>query len=398
MESVRNQRIDPEEADLLQDPYPIYARLRRDDPVHWSERNGRWLLTRHADVVSVLRDDGIFRKESEEERGQARARSMLRSDPPDHTRLRGLVSRAFTARRVEELRTRIEGLVEDLLDRVSGRDEIDFIDEFAYPLPITVIAELLGVPPEDQDQFRRWSYGIALRLGATVTETDEAVRRGVRQYPGPEGGGLMSYFTRVLEQRRAEPSGDLITALIAAEDEGDRLSHAEVLSMLVLLLVAGHETTVNLLGNGMYALLCHPDQLSRFREDPGLAKTAIEEFLRYDSPVQRTGRIAAQDVEIGGKTIPAGQWVSTLIGAANRDPDVYAEPDELDLGRQPNPHVSFAAGIHFCLGAQLARLEGQVAFPKVLERFPRMRLATDADLPYRPAPVLRGLEALPIKL
>lgn len=399
MDVRRVDSLDPQEHEFLLDPYPTYRWLRENDPVHWSDVAGRWYLTRHEDVAFVLRHDDMFHKETEAERAESRTKSMLRSDPPSHTRLRSLVNRAFTARRVEELRPRIGGLVDGLLDGIEGRGEVDFIDTFAYPLPITVIAELLGVPPEDQDTFRRWSAGVALRLGATVTETDPSVPRAARRAPAPDGGrgGFLGYMSQIVEERRAEPRDDLISALVAAEEEGDKLSGAELLSMLVLLLIAGHETTVNLLGNGLYALLRHPDQLERFRGDPELARTAVEELLRYDSPVQRTGRLAGQDIEIGGVRIGEGQWVSTLVGAANRDPEVYADPERLDIGRHPNPHMSFSAGIHFCLGAQLARVEAQIALPKILERFPRLALATE-DVAYRPAPVLRGLEALPIRV
>jgi cytochrome P450 len=313
---------------------------------------------------------------------------MLGSDPPDHTRLRTLVNKAFTPRTIRQLTSRIHELVDGFLDRVAGRGEMEAITDFAYPLPITVIAEMLGVPGDDRDFFRDASQKIAVALGPI-----EDMQVAMRAMEGRNQ--LVSYFNELIPKRKDEPRDDLITALLGAEESGDFLGHGELLAMLLLLLVAGHETTVNLIGNGLLALLRHPDQLERLRHEEGIERQAVEELLRYDSPVQMTGRIAKEDIEIGGKVVRAGQGVSTVLASANRDPEVFDDPDTLDLTRDPCNHLSFSAGIHFCLGAQLARLEGQIALSTIVRRFPDLRLASD-DLRWRPAPILRGLEALPV--
>jgi cytochrome P450 len=347
------------------------------------------MLTRYDDMVDVLRDDERFSAQ----RGPAPVgdnapRSMLGSDPPDHTRLRTLVNKAFTARTVRSLSGRIHEIVDGLIDGVAGRGEMEAIRDFAYPLPITVIAEMLGVPSSDRDFFRDQSQKIAVALGPI-----EDMQVAMNAMDGRNH--LIDYFNELIPKRKASPRDDLISALLAAEEAGDFLSHAELLAMLLLLLVAGHETTVNLIGNGLLALLRHPVQLARLRDEEGIERQAVEELLRYDSPVQMTGRVARVDVEIGGRHVCAGQGVSTIVAAANRDPDVFEHPDALDLTREPCNHLSFSAGIHFCLGAQLARLEGQIALSTLVRRLPGIRLAT-GDLRYRPAPILRGLEALPV--
>jgi cytochrome P450 len=324
---------------------------------------------------------------------------MLGSDPPHHTRLRTLVNKAFTARTVERLRHRIQEIVDGLLDAVADRGEMEAITEFAYPLPITVIAEMLGVPSSDRDFFRDASSKIAVALGPmNDMKVAMAAMEGRNQ--------LVGYFNELIPKRQGDPRGvrgsgprddDLISAMLEAEEAGDFLSHGELLAMLLLLLVAGHETTVNLIGNGMLALLRNPDQLERLRADEGIERSAVEELLRYDSPVQFTGRIAMQDVEIAGHHIKKGSGISTIVASANRDPEVFDDPDSLDLGRDPCPHLSFSAGIHYCLGAQLARIEGQIALSSVVRRFPKMKLASES-LEWRPAPILRGLVALPVVL
>jgi cytochrome P450 len=313
---------------------------------------------------------------------------MLVSDPPAHTRLRSLVSKAFTARTVSGLAPRIQEIVDGLLDEVAERGEMDAIADFAYPLPLTVIAELLGVEPERQDFFREQSQKIAVALGP-IADMQVALR-------ATEGrNALLAYFSTLIEKRRADPREDLISALIQAEDRGDFLNHGELLAMLLLLLVGGHETTVNLIGNGLLALLRNPEQLEMLHTEEGIERRAVEEFLRFDSPVQYSGRVAKANFELGGKRIRSGEGVRMILGAANRDPEVFEEPDRLDITREPNPHVAFGLGIHFCLGAQLARLEGQIALPALVRRFPQMRLAAD-EVRWRPAAVLRGLEALPV--
>jgi cytochrome P450 len=370
-------------AEFLVDPYAHYRRLRESDPVHWDEARGSWVLTRYADVAAALRDEEWLSAEQ-----QPVATSMLVSDPPDHTRLRSLVAKAFTPRTVSELAPRIDEIVEGLLDEASERGEMDAIGDFAYPLPITVIAELLGVEPERRDFFREQSQKIAVALGP-ITDMNVAMR-------ATEGRNeLLAYFSTLTEKRRAAPREDLVSALILAEDRGDFLNHGELLAMLLLLLVGGHETTVNLIGNGLLALLKHPEQLELLRSQEGTEKKAVEEFLRYDSPVQYSGRVAKVDFELGGKRIQKGDGVRMILGAANRDPEAFDEPDALEITRDPNPHLAFGAGIHFCLGAQLARLEAQIALPALVRRFSRLRIATE-ELRWRPAAVLRGLEALPV--
>jgi cytochrome P450 len=389
MDATKTQTFDWVSQAFLADPYPHYKALRETDPVHFNEARGSWMLTRYHDMVEVLRDDHRFSAERDpQQAGDNVPRSMLGSDPPDHTRLRTLVNKAFTARTVRNLTMRIQELVDGLLDGIAEEREAEVIGSFAYPLPITVIAEMLGVPAADRDFFRDASQKIAVALGPIE---DMQVAMGALEGRNQ----LVDYFNELIPKRKDDPRDDLITALLEAEESGDALSHGELLAMLLLLLVAGHETTVNLIGNGLLALLRHPDQLERLRTEDGIGRQAIEELLRYDSPVQMTGRIAKQDFEIEGKQIRAGQAVSTIIASANRDPEVFANPDTLDLTRDPCNHLSFSAGIHFCLGAQLARLEGQIALRTIVRRFPDIRLASD-DLRWRPAPILRGLEALPV--
>ncbi len=369
---------------FLADPYPYYKELRESDPVRYDEARGVWILTRYDDVVAVLRDDTRFSAE------HGLTGSMLVSNPPDHTRLRALVSKAFTPRTVSRLTARVEELVEGLLRAVAHDGGMEVISQFAYPLPITVIAELLGVEPDRRGFFRAASEKIAVALGP-ITDPDVARR-------ATEGrNDLIGYFNELIPRRTAEPRDDLLSALIQAEDQGDMLSRGELLAMLLLLLVGGHETTVNLIGNGLLALLRHPDQLELFRRDEGGESRAVEELLRYDSPVQYSGRLAQEDLEIGGRRITAGQSVRTIVASANRDPEVFAGPDGLDLTRDPNPQVAFGSGIHFCLGAPLARLEAAIALGALVRRFPDLRLASD-ELRWRPAAVLRGLVALPVTL
>jgi cytochrome P450 len=370
---------------FLADPYPHYRELRETDPVH-RDGDGRWIITRHADVTAILRDDARFSAQ------QDNSGSMLVSDPPKHTRLRGIVNKAFTPRAVNALAPRIEQIVGDLLDEIaaSGDAEIDLIGRFTYPLPITVIAEMLGVEKEHRDLFRENGQIVALTLGPIADPHIGAHAATARN-------ALFSYFEDLIARRRTEPRDDLVSAMIAAEDAGDRLSHGELISMLFLLLVGGHETTVNLIANGVLALLRNPDQLEAFASDSSIAATAVEEILRYDPPVHYTGRIAARDVELAGKTIRRGEPVRLILAAANRDPEAFARPDELDLRRDPNPHVAFGWGTHFCLGAPLARLEARIALPALLRQFPHLRL-TDAPLRYRSGAVLRGLEELPLRV
>jgi cytochrome P450 len=386
---------------MLANPYPYYARLRRADPVHWAAQFGGWVLTRYADVTALLRSPDVSsdRVASARQRfgpqfcglDEVREHSMLNADPPRHTRLRLLVNKAFTPRTVEGLATFIKKFVDDVLGAAAARGRMDLMADLAFPLPATVIAEMLGVPPQDRDRFKKWSDQTTAAIGNLPSNlSPEVVRKAVRAM-----AELVSYLRGIIAQRRAEPRDDLLSALVKAQEEGDRLSDAELLGNSVLLLNAGHETTTNLIGNGTLALLRHPDQWRRLRDDPELIPTAVEELLRYDSPVQFTSRILKADMELGGKSLRAGQVVLLLLGAANRDPEQFSDPDRLDVGRPDNKHVAFGLGPHFCLGAPLARLEGRIVLEALLRRMPDLRL--DGPTPrYRQNFNLRGVETLPV--
>ena len=377
------------------DPYPTYHRLRAEDPVHRTPM-GFWILTRYDDVATVLRDARFGRKGFDElirDRFGENTfdQAMLFRDPPDHTRLRALVNKAFTPRVIEEMRAKIQKTVDRLLDGVRDARAMDVIADLAYPLPVSVISEMLGVPAEDRDLFRGWSADIARSLDAIVLPTEpEVVERG-----NAARHALSSYFRALIAERRRRPQRDLLSDLIAAEEQGDKLSEEELMATILLLFVAGHETTVNLIGNGTLALLRNPNQLEALRRSPALIGGAIEELLRYDAPVQRTGRMPNTDVELGGKRIAKGDLVLSLIGAANRDPAHFAEPDRLDLARADNRHLAFGWGIHFCLGAPLARAEAQAAIGTIARRMPALALATPTP-EWREASALRGLKTLPV--
>jgi hypothetical protein len=394
---VGETTFNPMDPAFVADPYPTYHRLRAEDPVHHSPL-GFWVLTRYEDVVAALRDPRLA-KEAIAAFVAARfgapmpalGISMLDRDPPDHTRLRSLVSKAFTPRVVERLRPRIQQIVDDLLDGAEAKGSMDLIEEFAYPIPVNVICEMLGVPVEDHEQFKGWSLDIARGLDAILLPLDSEV--GHRSIKARHG--LADYFRRLIATRRASPRGDMLSDLIAAEEAGDKLSEEELLATCILLLVAGHETTVNLIGNGTLALLRHPVELRRLRENPGLIGTAVEELLRYDGPVQRTARIPSEDITIRGRTIAKGEMVMPFIGAADRDPVQFPEPDRLDIGRADNRHIAFGWGIHFCLGAPLARVEGQIAIDTLVQRLPKLALATEQP-EFRQSLTLRGLKSLPV--
>ena len=383
------------------DPRSAYARLRQEarviplvEPI---QRMPFWLVSRYQDVVPLLRDDRLAkdsRKLSEPARAlfmrytpEELARHMLFSDPPDHTRLRSLVSQAFTPRRIEGLRSRITTLATELLEAAMARGSVDFLDAFAFPLPVIVIAELLGLPPEDRAPFRAWTQALLIPPADGNPEPVMAASRN-----------FLRYFATLIERRRAEPGDDLVSAMLAAEAEGDRLRPDELISMTFLLLVAGHETTVNLLGSGLLALLQHPEQHERLRAERGLMGPAVEEMLRYCSPVEMsTPRFTVAPTEICGQVIPAEQMVVAGLMSANHDPAVFAEPERFDVGRTPNKHMAFGMGIHYCLGAPLARLEAMVAFELLLERAPRVRLAVAPErLVWRRSSLIRGLEQLPV--
>ena len=394
MGDVHFNPMDPE---FIADPYPTYHRLRAEDPVHHSPL-GFWVLTRYEDVVAALRDPRLVKEPIAAfvaarfgAAMPAMGLSMLDRDPPDHTRLRGLVNKAFTPRVVEGLRPHIQKIVDGLLARVEGAGTMDLIEEFAYPLPVTVICQMLGVPVEDRERFKQWGLDIARGLDAILLPPDSDVARR----SAAARRALAEYFRALIAERRAAPRGDMLSDLIAAEEAGDKLSEDELLATCILLLVAGHETTVNLIGNGTLALLRHPDQLRRLREDPGLIGSAVEELLRYDGPVQRTARIPSADVRFDGLTIGKGEMVMPFIGAADRDPAQFPDPDRLDITRTDNRHIAFGWGIHFCLGAPLARVEGQIAIGTLVQRLPKLALATDRP-EYRQSLTLRGLTTLPV--
>ncbi len=394
MGDVHFNPMDPE---FIADPYPTYHRLRAEDPVHHSPL-GFWVLTRYEDVVAALRDPRLVKEPIAAfvaarfgAAMPAMGLSMLDRDPPDHTRLRSLVNKAFTPRVVEALRPHIQKIVDGLLARVEGAGTMDLIEEFAYPLPVTVICQMLGVPVEDRERFKQWGLDIARGLDAILLPPDSDVARR----SAAARRALAEYFRALIAERRAAPRGDMLSDLIAAEEAGDKLSEDELLATCILLLVAGHETTVNLIGNGTLALLRHPAQLRRLRENPGLIASAVEELLRYDGPVQRTARIPSADVTFDGLTIGKGEMVMPFIGAADRDPAQFPDPDRLDITRTDNRHIAFGWGIHFCLGAPLARVEGQIAISTLVQRLPKLALATDRP-EYRQSLTLRGLTTLPV--
>ncbi|PYN87991.1 MAG: cytochrome P450 [Candidatus Rokuibacteriota bacterium] len=389
----------PMDPEFVADPYPTYHRLRAEDPVHHSPL-GFWVLTRYEDVSAVLRD-ARFIKEPLAALVAARfgvevprgvGLSMLDRDPPDHTRLRSLVSKAFTPRVVEGLRPRIQQIVDGLIDRAQAAGSMDLIEEFAYPIPVNVICEMMGVPVEDHERFKGWSLDIARGLDSVLLPPDSEVPRR----SAAARHAISDYFRELIAERRASPRGDLLSALIAAEEAADKLNEEELLATCILILIAGHETTVNLIGNGVLALLRHPDELRRLRQTPALITSAVEELLRYDGPVQRTARVASVDATIGGRTIRKGDMVMPFIGAADRDPAQFPDPDRLDLARVDNRHIAFGWGIHFCLGAPLARIEGQIAIDTLVRRLPGLALVAEHP-EYRQSLTLRGLKTLPIK-
>jgi cytochrome P450 len=391
-------------ADYFQNPLAYFSRMREEGPVTPAQLpHGErvWLVTRYPEVRAALADPRLYKDWAgkltspdwvpDEVIGYLSVH-MLNTDPPNHTRLRKLVTKAFTARRVAGLRPRVEEITASLLDAIearagAGEDTVDLIEAFAFPLPVTVICELLGVPTEDRAQFRQWSNAIVDSDGE----------------PGSfraAGTAMFHYFTELVADKRAHPADDLVSALIEAHDSGDSLDERELIAMLFLLLVAGHETTTNLIASGTLALLTNPAELERLRSDPSLLPGAVEELLRYVNPLNHaTDRFTLEPVEIGGVTIPAREWVLCVTSSANRDPDRFDDADRLDVGRDAGGHVAFGHGIHYCLGAPLARLEGEVAFGALLSRFPRLSLAADlATLRWRPSSLIRGLETLPVRV
>ncbi len=386
----------PLAARVVQDPYPTYARLRSRSPVHRSRVLDAWVFTRYADVEAILRDYRRFSSvpSTVQSKRQGSYRppradwTMLFLDPPEHTRLRGLVNQAFTPRAVAALEPHIRAIMEQLLDDIDDPAGFDLMAAVANPLPVIVIAEMLGVPPEDRAQFKHWSDERARILEPIVTPEER--KRAVAA-----GESFDAYFMPIIRARRREPREDIVSALAQAKEEGDSLTEREMLVMLRLLLIAGNETTTNLIGNGMLALLQHPEQLAMLQEDPSRIPAAVEELLRFDSPVQLDLRGVLEDCVVNGSRLRRGDAVLLAIGAANRDPDVFDEPERLDVQRSKGSNISFGRGVHHCIGAPLARLEGRIALEVLLKRFSSMRLLTDRPA-FRRAIVLRGLESLPV--
>jgi cytochrome P450 len=401
-------------------PHGAYRRLRRLEPVHESPF-GVWILSRHADVSAALRHpamsvveenadldalmanpltrvlERLFSSHHDPDRpppGERRfhsviSQSMLFRDPPDHTRLRSLVGKAFTRSTVAAAEPRIAEIVDELLDGVAGRGSMELMHELAYPLPARVICELLGVPAADHELIARHAPALATRLDPDVMRTG-AVERAAEAAIAE----LLEYLDGLVAERRKSPGTDLLSELIAAEDAGDRLSHDELLATIILLLLAGHETTANLLGTGLVALLADPPAMERLRRDPTLDATAVDELLRYDGPIQMSQRVTLEEVAIGGATIPARRMVILMVAGANRDPEVFDHPDRLVLDRDPNPHLAFSSGAHFCIGAALARAEARIALRAILERLTGLRL--DGTPRWRPSFTIRGLSHLPL--
>jgi len=394
--------FNPLSPDFIRDPYPHYERMRATDPMHVTAY-GAYVASRHAEVSLVMRDkrfgkDFVERTKRrygpqimEEPVFRSMSHWMLQQDPPDHTRLRGLVVKAFTARRVEDMRPRIQEIVDQTLDRIAPQGHMDLIEDFAFRLPVTIICDMLGIPAEHREMFYAGS-----RDGGRLLDPVPLSKAEIEQ---ANAANLMAqmYFQQLFELRRKNPGDDLTTQLVQAEEDGSKLSNEELTANIILLFGAGHETTVNLIGNGLLALHRNPDQLALLKANPELITNAIEEFLRYDSSVQLTGRVALEDIDdIGGKNIPKGESVLCLLGSANRDPAAYPDrPDRLDITRPKIRPLSFGGGIHLCLGAQLARIEAEVAISTLLRRLPDLRLDNAESPEWRPTFVLRGLKRLP---
>lgn len=388
--------------DMRADPYPVYHQLRSTDPVHWDERLRVWVLTRYRDVLAVLHDPRFSADRVAHMRGLAAdtelrpffdfiGNRMVFCDPPKHARLRALLNKAFTPHAVEAMRPRIQQLVDGFIDQALPRGGMDIIGDLAFPLPATVISLMLGVPPADIGRLKSWSDEFVVFFStAPAGISTEQYRRAAQA-----AEAMTQYFRSVLEQVKQHPEGMLLGAMELAEEAGDRLSEVELFANANLLMVAGHETTTNLIGNGLLALLQNPDQLRRLRDQPALMPQAVEEFLRYGNPVQFTNRVAREDHEIGGRRIAKGQMVLPVLAAANRDPEQFHEPDRLDITRTPNHHVALGQGIHFCLGAPLARLEAQIAFATLLRRLPGLKWAGGKP-EYRENFNFHGLKTLPV--
>ena len=390
---------------VMADPYAAYAELRERAPVFWSESLGYWMLTRYDDARMVLRDPQTYVNRGriakyldqlpESQREMARPVyenfevGIANTDPPDHRRIRGLISKAFTPQIVDGLRPRVQQVVDELLDPVQDDGQMDLIATLAYPLPAIILAEALGVPAEDRDLFKRFSDDI-VNIHSSGRPDPDIVEQAAKSILEAR-----AWIRELAAERRRHPEDDLLTVLVKAEDEGQLMSEAEMLATCISVLVAGHETTTGLIGNGMLALLRHPDQMQLLKDDPSLIPTAVEECLRYDSPFQRTWRLVDSDVEIRGQPIEKGQTVSVILGAACRDPDQFPEPDRFDVRREPHDHVAFGYGIRFCIGAPLGRREAEIAFATILRRFPDIRLG-DGEIVWSPSSSFHNIRSLPL--
>jgi cytochrome P450 len=390
--------LDP---DVLADPYPLYRRLRTEDPVHWDPYLHAWVVTSYAETLEVLHRFSAQRTPTPEKLAalgmeelapiaHVMVRQMLFLDPPQHSRVRRLASVAFTPRRVDRLRGHIEEIADSLVDAAIARGRMEVMEDLANPLPAIVTAEMLGVPTEDHRRLKDWSQDFAEMLGNFQHNPGRAAKVAGSLHE------MTAYFQAAVRRQATHPTDGLVNALTTAEVDGDRLTEDEVVANIIVTLVGGQETTTNLIGNGLLTLLRHPDEMDRLREDAALIPGAVEELLRYESPSQHTARLAPDDVELGGRMIKRGQAVIAVMGAANRDPERFPDPDRLDIERDDNRHLAFGWAGHFCFGAPLARIEGQIAFSALLRRLPGLRLATDA-VTWRPNLGLRGLTALPVE-
>ncbi len=387
----------------------MYDQLRVNDPIHWSEQNSFWILTRYADIALLIQNNKLSSNRigahASRMPDQVKAHFrpfftavsswMLMIDPPDHTRLRGLVNKAFTPRVIENMRSLVQQLVDDMLARVKDQGQMELMNDLANPLPAIVIAEMLGVPGSDQKQFKTWSDDISMALAGIDSARSKEELLGLYELAQKSFLSLSAYFSEKVAALRQKPQENLLSALVQAEEKGDRLTQDELFANCVLLMIAGHETTTNLIGNGVLALLRNPGEAERLRQQPELIASAVEELLRYDSPVQKMGRVALADVPVNGQEIKQGQLVCFSFGAANRDPEQFALPQQLDLARQPNRHLAFGHGLHYCVGAALARLEGQIAIKTIFRALPGLHLNSD-NLEWNRNFTLRGLKALPV--
>lgn len=398
-------QFDPLSIEFLRNPYPFYNTLRTEMPILYWEPWNLYFVSTYADVATLLRDRRLGRSidhvMTREERGvppppaelepfnRLSNHSMFDKEPPDHTRLRSLVSKAFTPKRVESLRDDVQAIADSLIDDVIEAGQMDILEDFSTPLPVTVIAELLGVPEEDRHYLRPWSHDITAMY--ELDHTPEQARRAVQA-----ATEFADYLRDLARERKRAPKDDLITGLVQAEEAGDRLTEDELISTCILLLNAGHEATVNVVGNGLLALFQHPDQLQKLIDDPALVRTAIEELMRYDTPLQLFRRWMLEDLTYNGHSFKKGDQLALLFGSANRDPARFVDADVVDVAREDNPHISFSLGVHYCLGAPLARLELEIAFETLLRRLNRLRLA--APMPeWRDTYVIRGLKSLMVE-